>query len=194
MVALRDVGYENNILDHRRVAALCQWCPRAPRSGKLGQFDPEEGSHGTSHGDDRRHSDPRLSVCHLRCEARVTSAPIAPNEPQSGRWSMTPQRCRRLARLPMPKSIAELPTAGSWSRWGSGGVEVDRIHPRVLSLCPTPLSADTITVERARMLHGKLVVASFLVAKPRLHRGRTILGACGSWRRCRAWCGVGGGG
>ena len=48
----------------------------------------------------------------------------------------------------------------------------------VLSLCPTPLSLDTITVERARMLHGKLVVASFLVAKPNYTlRGRTILGA-----------------
>ena len=36
----------------------------------------------------------------------------------------------------------------------------------ILSLCPAPLSLDTITIERARMLDGKLVSATFLVAKP----------------------------
>lgn len=35
-----------------------------------------------------------------------------------------------------------------------------------LTLCPAPLSLDGISVERARSLHGRLVVTTFLTAKP----------------------------
>ncbi len=41
-----------------------------------------------------------------------------------------------------------------------------------------PVSLDSITVERARILHGRLVVANFIVAKPSYTwKGRTVLGA-----------------
>ena len=43
---------------------------------------------------------------------------------------------------------------------------------------PQQVSLDGITVERARTLHGKLVVASFLVAKPNYTlRSQTMIGA-----------------
>src|SRR5687768_4397627 len=43
-----------------------------------------------------------------------------------------------------------------------------------LLLLPEPISLDGITVERARAMHGKLVAASFIVAKPSF-----------TWRDCR---------
>ena len=47
-----------------------------------------------------------------------------------------------------------------------------------LAAAPVPLNLDTVTVDRARLLDGRIVVASFVVAKPAFtFRGRTVLGA-----------------
>jgi hypothetical protein len=47
-----------------------------------------------------------------------------------------------------------------------------------LSLVPEPVNLDTVTVERARVLSGRVVVASFVAAKPAYSlAGRTMIGA-----------------
>lgn len=47
-----------------------------------------------------------------------------------------------------------------------------------LIVLPEPISLDGISIEHARSLRGKLVAASFLVAKPNdIVLGRTVIGA-----------------
>ena len=50
--------------------------------------------------------------------------------------------------------------------------------PFLFAILPQPIDLDRISLERARAMHGRVVVATFLVAKPTYTwRNRTILGA-----------------
>lgn len=52
------------------------------------------------------------------------------------------------------------------------------LHLALAAVLPLPVDLDGVTFERARALAGRVVVASFLVAKPLVvWKGRTLCGA-----------------